>query len=65
MAMCAAHGRPIAADATNGNPHGTWFKVWESGALCHSLSFNLRMCVLRPEPVLTSQVVVFYVPSLS
>ena len=24
------HGRPIALDADNGNPHGTWFKVWES-----------------------------------
>merc|ERR1712054_601654 len=24
------HGRPIPSDATSGNPHGTWFKVWES-----------------------------------
>jgi hypothetical protein len=24
------HGRPVIADATHGNPHGTWFKVWES-----------------------------------
>ena len=21
------HGRPVAADAPHGNPHGTWFKV--------------------------------------
>lgn len=38
------HGRPIAADATNGNPHGTWFKVWESDCSnyggCHPWFFG-------------------------
>ena len=33
------HGRPVPADAVHGNPHGTWFKVWESDcsnyAGCH------------------------------
>ena len=24
------HGRPVGPDAAHGNPHGTWFKVWES-----------------------------------
>ena len=38
------HGRPITADATNGNPHGTWFKVWESDCSnyggCHPWFFG-------------------------
>ena len=38
------HGRPIAADATHGNPHGTWFKVWESDCSnyngCHPWFFG-------------------------
>ena len=36
------HGRPVIADATHGNPHGTWFKVWES------VSVPFDVC---PEPV--------------
>ena len=38
------HGRPVSADGTNGNPHGTWFKVWESDCSnydnCHPWFFG-------------------------
>ena len=38
------HGRPVTADATNGNPHGVWFKVWESDCSnykgCHPWFFG-------------------------
>jgi alpha-L-fucosidase len=38
------HGRPVAADAPHGNPHGTWFKVWESDCSnyggCHPWFFG-------------------------
>eukprot|EP00937_MAST-01D_sp_MAST-1D-sp2_P000261 g261.t1 len=38
------HGRPVDADAAHGNPHGTWFKVWEADcsnyAGCHPWFFG-------------------------
>ena len=38
------HGRPVPADAAHGNPHGTWFKVWESDCSnyegCHPWFFG-------------------------
>ena len=53
------HGRPVPADAVHGNPHGTWFKVWESDCSnyggCHrKLTSKLPFLVMHG-PTLTDR----------
>ena len=48
------HGRPVDPDSAHGNPHGTWFKVWESDCSnyggCHPWFYGGKQSGALPVP---------------